>query len=562
MLSHAERLNLLNEFIMEDNKHYYSSVYMHFGIIIVVCFFSFFVNNQVIPADLMEARNLATAQEMVKYGNYLLPTMNGEPRLEKPPLPTWIAAGVEHIAPENLVVQRYASALSATLMVLFLYLLVLRLTRNRKVGLIASLILATSVNVILMGRTVTWDIYTHSFMLGAIYFIVIALQKEGAQWSYFLLSGLFVGLSFLSKGPVSLYALFIPFLISYFVVYRTSIRDKKWAIAGMVMISLIVSFWWYGYTYFFHQDFVVDIAQKESTAWLSHNVRPFYYYWKFAAEGGIWALFWITAIVYFFLNKQMAYRKEYTFSFIWLLTSFILLSVIPEKKSRYLLPLLIPAAILIGLYIYQMITGMKTKSEKLLFRINAIVVALVLLVLPVALYILFYREGQVSLFILIFAAICSWGLCAFMLQSLFGKKGIRPANTFCGIILTMVMVAAIYLIPIGHMFLNEERHSIRLLRDNKEVAGLPFYYNDKEALRMEFVYEANQRILKMDPDNDAAIMRALPFVFVSGEPIEPLMADKNVTVEYIGTFDNNWRKTGHKRHNPELVREVAIVRAK
>lgn len=546
---------------MEENKLCFNS-YVSVGIIFIVCFFSFFVNNQVIPADLMEARNLATAQEMVTYGNYLLPTMNGEPRLEKPPLPTWIAAGVEHLAPDNLVMQRYAAALSATLMVLFLYLLVVRLTRNKTTGLIASLILATSINVILMGRTVTWDIYAHSFMLGAIYFMVLALEGKGAQWKHFLLSGFFIGLSFLSKGPVSLYALLLPFLISYFVVYRTNVRDKIGAMAGMVGVSLIVSLWWYGYTYFFHQDFAVGVAQKESTAWLNHNVRPFYYYWKFVGEGGIWALFWLTAIVYFFVNKQTAFRKEYKFTFIWLLTSFILLSVIPEKKYRYLLPLLIPGAMLIGFYMYQMITAMKTKSEKIIFRVNALLISLILLALPVALYGLFYREGQVSLFILIVAAICSWGLCIFFLYSLFGRKGIRPANIFGGIILTMVMLAGIYLIPIGSLFLNEERHSIHLLRENEAVAGLPFYYNHKEMLRMELVYETNQRIQPLNPDDDTAIMEALPFVFISGESIEKRMSGKNVTIEPVGTFDNNWRKTNHKRHNPDLVREVAIIRAK
>lgn len=547
---------------MKDNKPYFSNTYVHIGIIIVVCFFSFFVNNQVIPADLMEARNLATAQEMVTYENYLLPTMNGEPRLEKPPLPTWIAAGVEQIIPDNLVVQRYAAALSATCMVFFLYLLTVRLTRSRRMGLIAALILATSISVILMGRTVTWDIYTHSFMLGAIYFMVVALDEKGSQWKNFLLSGLFIGLSFLSKGPVSLYALFLPFLIAYFIVYRTNVKDKKWAIAGMVVVGLIVSFWWYGYTYFFHQDFAVGIAQKESTAWLNHNVRPFYYYWKFAAEGGIWALFWITAIVYFFVNKQTAFRKEYKFAFVWFLASFILLSIIPEKKSRYLLPLLIPAAMLIGLYMYQMITAIKTKSEKIVFRINALVIVLILFALPVALYFLFYKEGQVSLFIWMVATICSWGLCVFFLRSLFGSKGIRPTNIFGGIILTMMMIAGIYLIPIGSMFLNEERHSIHELRENKKVADLPFYYNEKEMLRMELVYETNRRILKIDPNDDAAVTKALPFVLVSGEPIEKLMSDKNVTVEYIGTFDNNWRKKGHKRHNPDLVREVAIIKGR
>ena len=79
---------------------------------------------------------------------------------------------------------------------------------------------------------------------------------------------------------------------------------------------------------------------------------------------------------------------------------------------------------------------------------------------------------------------------------------------------------------------------------------------------MELVYEANRRIYRMNPEDDIAIKEALPFIFISGESIEKLMLQKNVTVELIGTFDNNWKKKGDKRHNPDLVREVAIIRGK
>ena len=40
----------------------------------------------------MEARNFVTAREMLIDNNWLMPTFNGEPRYQKPPLPTWIAA--------------------------------------------------------------------------------------------------------------------------------------------------------------------------------------------------------------------------------------------------------------------------------------------------------------------------------------------------------------------------------------------------------------------------------------------------------------------------------------
>ena len=45
-----------------------------------------------IPVSIMEARNFISAREMLTDDNWILTTMNGEARYEKPPLPTWITA--------------------------------------------------------------------------------------------------------------------------------------------------------------------------------------------------------------------------------------------------------------------------------------------------------------------------------------------------------------------------------------------------------------------------------------------------------------------------------------
>ena len=71
-------------------------------VILLICIISFFINNRVVVPDIMEARNMVTAREMVHDGNWLVPTMNGDLRLEKPPLPTWLTAVAEMISPDNL----------------------------------------------------------------------------------------------------------------------------------------------------------------------------------------------------------------------------------------------------------------------------------------------------------------------------------------------------------------------------------------------------------------------------------------------------------------------------
>ena len=70
-----------------DIKKYKSQL-----LVIVICFIAFFVNNDVIVPDIMESRNIVTAREMVYDGHWIVPTMNGELRLENPPLPTCLTA--------------------------------------------------------------------------------------------------------------------------------------------------------------------------------------------------------------------------------------------------------------------------------------------------------------------------------------------------------------------------------------------------------------------------------------------------------------------------------------
>lgn len=137
---------------------------------------------------------------------------------------------------------------------------------------------------------------------------------------------------FLGKGPVSFYALLLPFLLSYFILYRPSFKKKGFPLLVMVLICLAISCWWPVYLLLYHRDMALFAADKESTAWLSHNVRPWYYYWKFFLESGIWSLFLITALIWPYWKKRVTLKKEYLLTVAWTFAVLILLSLLPEKK--------------------------------------------------------------------------------------------------------------------------------------------------------------------------------------------------------------------------------------
>ncbi len=541
--------------------------YIHYLFILVVCWFAFFVNNSSVYEDIMESRNLVTAHEMIEYDNWLVPTMNGELRLEKPPLPTWVAAGIEYLAPDNISLQRAAAGGMATLMAFFLYFFASSLSGNRLLGLLSALVLATSFNVIMAGRVATWDIYCHSFMLGAIFFFYKGVSSMRTGWGNFIWAGIFLGLSFLGKGPVSFYALLFPFLISYFWVYRPSFKRKGGPIVVMLLLFVVISFWWPLYLYMFHRDTAMFVLAKESTAWIERNVRPWYYYWLFFAESGIWSLFLLTGLCWPWLKNKITLRKEYTLAVLWTVITLVLLSLFPEKKTRYLLPLLIPAAMVVAHYVVYIFTATKEKTlttgDRVMFRINAFLPALIALGMPVAVYLLFYTKEQISLTLLIIVSI----LFLATAYSIFtGGVRMRSMKVFTGVVFLLILVETLLMSKVANIFNNTEIKSIKAVRDIKELQHLPFYYPEKEGLRIELVYKAGRRILPWDIEKDTTILDSLPIVLVSEKPaaeVLPATIQEKVNLHFIDVFDNNNRPKSDKKHySSKFVRYVTILEKK
>lgn len=539
--------------------------YLTSALILFICFFTFFVHNGVIYADIMESRNLVTAREIVSDGNWLIPRMNGELRLEKPPLPTWIAACIERIAPDRLTLQRVAAGLMATMMVFFLYALATFMTGSNMFGLFSAIVLCTSFNVILMGRTATWDIYCHGFMLGAIYFIFKGGRKDGRCLKEFIWAGILLGLSFLGKGPVSFYALLLPFLLAYLIVYRPSFRGKWGAVATMLVICLVISLWWPVLLYFTHKELVLSVWNKETTAWLERNVRPWYYYWKFFAESGIWTLFLFTALIWPYWKKRLQLRKEYLFSVCWVFMILICLSLLPEKKTRYLLPILIPSSLVIAhllLHWWQGFQkGILPRRERLIWRVNSTLIAFIVAVLPIGIYILFFLPGKLGPGYSLFFSILL-ELLAFLLFAATMKN--RIPSFLCCILALFFSVELFFMPVLVKLFNNPDLSSIHAVNDIEALENIPFYHPCNEELRIEIVYEARRKIRPYCfQGNDT--LPGLPFVLVSMGKAEEVLPDSvqdRIALRVIGIYDDNKRPANTRWHSPMFVHQVTLVTEK
>ncbi|MDM7988825.1 MAG: hypothetical protein QUS13_15985 [Smithella sp.] len=349
-----------------------------------------------IELHLMEARNFISAREMVQNDEYLLTTLNNQPRYEKPPLPTWLTAvaGMT-FGFDSLFAMRLPVVAITMLLIHVFYNFSKILGLEPKHALQNGLILITSFHIFISGRDNQWDMYTHSMMMGSILFLCKLLQEESHPWRNSLLAGLFLGLSILSKGPVSMYALLLPFLISYGIVYHVPFRKKWTYLTGMLISGLLLGASWYVYVRIKDPETFQMIASRETSNWLIYRVKPFYYYWHFFLQSGLWAIPSLIALCYPYLKSRVINIKAYRFALIWTLLGLFLVSVIPEKKDRYLVPVLIPLALTAGFYIEYLFRSFNSgmvKWEKNVVYFSSGFIALIGFAYPFVL--IFFLKGK------------------------------------------------------------------------------------------------------------------------------------------------------------------------
>jgi len=425
-----------------------------------------------IEVNIMEARNFVSAREMVQNQEYLLTTLNNQPRYEKPPLPTWLTAiSGTVLGFDSLFAMRLPVVLITILLVFAFYFFSRKLVLGSKQALQNGLILITSFYVFFAGRDNQWDMYTHSFMMVCILFLWKLFQDDTHQWRNSLLAGLFLGFSILSKGPVSFYALLLPFLISYGIVYHIPLRKKWIYFIGMLLSGLVISSSWYIYVRIKDPVAFQTIASRETANWSGYEVKPFYYYWSFFLQSGLWAILSLISLIYPYLKTRINDLKAYRFAFFWTLLALVFLSAIPEKKVRYLVPVLIPLALTTGFYIDYLIHSFKdrmTKWEKIPVYFSSGLIALIGFAYSFALIFMLQEKLYSHLFVGIFSSVLMVGCAVFIVKGLLRKD-------FNAIFYSMIVLFAAVVIGLTSLY--------------KEVVNNPNYASASFALNFEKDYQ-------------------------------------------------------------------------
>lgn len=409
----------------------------------IISSISFFSNIWVRTADLMEQRNFITAREMVKSGEYLVTTLNGNLRFEKPPFPTWLTGLIMKITNNfsDEWILRIPAALTGILMVFLIYYLVNILTDDSTKAFLSGFIASTMFMLIKISNENTWDIYTYVFALGFIVLLLYGFKKE--KLTYYIESGVFLAISIMSKGPVGIYGLVLPFIIAYIASFGKEDFKKNWKrILLAVTIGLIMSAVWPLAMYIKYPEYFVKIMEKEQSTWSNSHTKSIIFYLDYFVYTGIWIFF--TVIALFNNSKQMKKNNYSKFLILWNGIVLLLLSFVSMKKKRYGIPIYMVTTLNVGVlceYFKNTIWENMKKYEKVLLYIQGGFVVLVSLGVSVLFLIESIYRKNLSVLYTIFSIVIYCSII-YLVVNIFKNKKSNIGNL-------MVVLSGVFMIWIN-----------------------------------------------------------------------------------------------------------------
>jgi 4-amino-4-deoxy-L-arabinose transferase-like glycosyltransferase len=299
-----------------------------------------------------EPRYARIAEEMNLRGNYITPTLEDRPWLEKPPLLFWAEAGSFRVFGVSEWSARLPVALLAGLGAGMTAWLALHLGGPRA-GFLAFLIVLTSGMYFVYGRAGSTDMPLVATLTAAL--VLAFLGSIDRRVWLVALAGAALGLAVLAKGPVAL-ILFGGILFFYCLVRQSYPWSWTQTVAGSAAF-LLVGVPWYWLVWLENgPDFVL-------TFWLNHNLarfltpihhhsQPFWYFLPVVLLGAFpWSIFLISSAARLIRTRTRVLRDSpgEVFLWLWFLIPFLFFSAGDSKLAGYILPVMPAVAILVAL---------------------------------------------------------------------------------------------------------------------------------------------------------------------------------------------------------------------
>ena len=315
-----------------------------------------------------EGRYAQIPKEMVEGGSWVVPTLQGEPYLDKPPLMYWLVAISYEFFGVSEASARLVPALCVHLTILAIYLLGRRSIGERG-AFWAALLLTVAPGFLGVARLLLLDGLLTLCVTTSVLCGFEAVRSGTLDRRWWIAAALMSGLGFLTKGPISEVLLFPPLLLFAWLQRHRSAEGEplglwKWGRAHakdaalFAGIIVLVNLPWYVAMYFRRPEFLKYFFWEHNVMRFARpfdHLEPIWYYVPIFVGGFLPGV--LLAVPYFRsllsggaeeAENRSAAGGFWLLSGLWCLFFF---SLSGSKLPTYILPAFPPLCLALGEFV-------------------------------------------------------------------------------------------------------------------------------------------------------------------------------------------------------------------
>jgi 4-amino-4-deoxy-L-arabinose transferase-like glycosyltransferase len=246
------------------------------------------------------------------------------------------------------------------------------------------------------------------------------------------------------------------------------------------------------------------------------------------------------------MRQRISETGNYKFLLAWLLIGFILLSVIPEKKERYMLPLEIPMSLMVSCLFYSIFQKFKTgsleTSDRWLMKVQGWLMVLLLAALPVIAFLtvkqdFFKAQYAVASGISAIAVIV-------LIRELIKMETVRSFNSvFVSAMLVVVLITIFYLPLVSYKIYNQDFRDVAAVKQRQEYYSAEFISAGE--LNMQLIWKIGKPVKPVSDLQHFHFKNQEKYFLFSYTPVETVLSAVQIeqnTITSLGAFDCNQEK--------------------
>ena len=307
------------------------------------------------PDRIMENHTMVSSQETWvrrqsgENDAWLMPSWNGRPRIEKPPMSVWLNmlawTGLDSktVPADTLVLRaRLMAAALAALALVATFWAGMSLTGDPRTAALAVLVTGTMSAFVRQARFGTYD--TH--MLGFVTLAVAAglwAMKSSRRMGW-ILAGMAMGAAVMTKGPLA-FALVVGPLAAMIVVDRVNWRRNTGGLLIALALALFVAAPW---TIYMLKHIAAAQSRLATEYFEPTDVsKPLWYYIGLIGMVLPWSI-WFAVSVFQPFTVSGDDRRRLVLAWSWFAFLFVFFSIPGAKAQRYISPVLPAAGLMIA----------------------------------------------------------------------------------------------------------------------------------------------------------------------------------------------------------------------